>query len=96
LLYGKTSYKWQQKQDSSSSHVTMTQRAYMRQWKEDLRKLRTYIQDKVWFDSLSFEEKQKIYYMYMYGDTPNEKYMKQSIPGNRHEIRDTKIDKILK
>lgn len=53
--------KWHQKQfESSNENKFVSQRAETRESKQRHKELRIKIKDKFWFDSLSFEDKQKV------------------------------------
>ena len=96
--------KWHQKQfESSNENKFVSQRAETRESKQRHKELRIKIKDKFWFDSLSFEDKQKVlsnWYFYdpetavIEGET-REDYCKRRVPGCKNSQRDMKIDKLL-
>ena len=104
--------KWHQKQfESSNENKFVSQRAETRESKQRHKELRIKIKDKFWFDSLSFEDKQKVLsnwylynpYKYWYSDPETaviegetrEDYCKRRVPGCKNSQRDMKIDKLL-
>lgn len=76
-----------------------SERAQKRDNKKKHTNLRTKVKDKVWFDSLTYEEKNTLlqYWYFIYLDREDcEVLCKRKIPGSKNTQRDIKIDILLR
>lgn len=104
--------KWRQNQfQNSNENQFVSQRAETREMKQRIKQLRSFIVDKVWFDSLSFTDQEQVFNDWFYFYNPNgwstdpdmevmegeskEDYCKRRTPGCKYTQRDIKLNKIL-
>lgn len=107
------SYKWHKKQfDRDNGNLHISKRAERREseFRNDL--LREKISDKFWYDSLTYEEKNEVWYFWcIYDDSGSwwstddikiiegetrEDYCKRKVPGCPHKQRDMKLKSLLR
>jgi hypothetical protein len=106
------SYKHQQKQfEKQNGNMYVSQRAERRESDKRHSYNRQNFSDKIWYDSLTFDEKEKVIYysifynqpgwwfgdsdLKMQGEETKDDYCKRLVPGCPHKQREMKINKIV-